>query len=255
MARTQSILIGAADRIVVPSTNVRQDPALVDHDATIVAAAFDEELWLGRQTHYSWRADTGMEVSLLVYGDSTIDRLLARIWNRVTLGAGREVSLDVAATGELDLNGSNAIPRGQRPYAEFARSILAAGEWDIALLLADDYTADADQRFLTYAAMGLAIVCSNEGPHLQLARHRENALIVENTEDAWTHGILELIGARNLRRELGKRAKQDAETRHGLDQNAFAFLQAYVLPAAGKHRGAKANAQDRGAKANAQDLV
>lgn len=244
MARTQSILIGAADRIVVPSITVRQDPALVDHDATIVAAAFDEELWLGRQTHYSPRADTSTEVSLLVYGDSNVDRLLVGIWNRVKPAAGREVSLDVAATGELDLNGSNAIPRGQRPYAEFARSILAAGEWDIALLLADDHTAAADQRFLTFAALGLAIVCSNEGPHLQLARHRENALIVENTEDAWTHGILELIGARNLRRELGQRAKQDAETRRGLNQSAFAFLQAYVLPATGKHHGAKANAQD-----------
>ena len=228
IAPIHSSLIRAADRIVVSSIAIGQDPALVDRDAAVVAAAFDDELWLDAQAHYRQRDDTGTEVRVLVYGESNVDHLLANIWHRVKPAASREVNIDVVAAGQLTLDGGNHIPRGQLPYTEFVHSILSDGPWDIALLLADGETTAADQRFLSFAALGLAIVCSKEGPHLPFAHHRENAIVVDNAVDAWTHGILELIGAQNLRRKLGRQAREDAEVGYVLSRSAFAFLEAYT---------------------------
>ena len=90
-------------------------------------------------------------------------------------------------------------------------------------------TASADQRFLSFAAMGLAIVCSNEGSHLHFARNRQNAMVVENTEAAWTQATLELIGASTTRRQLGNRAREDITARYGLNQRALGFLDAYGM--------------------------
>ena len=127
----------------------------------------------------------------MVYGDSSVDGLLGRVWDRVRFAAAREVSLDLVATSGPVPNGANLIPREPLHYTDFVRSVLVRGPWDIALLPSDARTAAADQRFLSLAAMGLAIVCSNEGAHLHYARSRQNAVVVESNEAAWTHAILE----------------------------------------------------------------
>ena len=228
--RVQSHLIEAAARIVVPSAVIRDDPMLSERDTVITEAACDEELWFDPQAHYTRRSRGDVDgVRLLVYGDSSVDSLLAGVWGRVKAAAGREVSLDLIAANQPVPNGANLTPRGSLPYTDFVRSVLVHGPWDIALLLSDARTAAADQRFLTLAAMGLAIVCSNEGAHLHFARGRQNAVVVENTESAWTHATLELIGASTTRCQLGSRAKGDVAARYGLNRHALEFLDAYGL--------------------------
>ena len=227
--RVESRLTNAASRIVVPSVAIRDDPLFCERDAMITEAACDEELWFDPQVHYTHSSQHDVDgVRLLVYGNSTVHGLLPGVWSRVRVAAPREVSLDLIATNQPVPDGANLIPRGPLPYTDFVRSVLARGPWDIALLMSDTRTA-ADQRFLNLAAMGLAIVCSNEGRHLCFAHNRQNAMLVENTETAWTRAILELIGARTTRRQLGSRAKEDIAARHGLDRHALGFLDAYGL--------------------------
>ncbi|MCY4514447.1 MAG: glycosyltransferase [Candidatus Tectomicrobia bacterium] len=225
----QSRLIEAADRIVVPSTEIQQDPTLADKDVRVVAASFDDELWLEAAGSRFRRDETDGQIRLLVYGESNVDHLLADIWNRVEGASNRAVSIDVVAGSQLGLDGVNQVRRGELAFAEFIRSVVARGPWDIGLLLADDRTTAADQRFLGFAALGLAIVCSNEGPHLPFAHHQANAIVVKNTVDAWTQPVMELIGAESVRHQLGQRAREDAEAQHALSRWALASLEALDL--------------------------
>ena len=225
-ARIQSRLVEAADRIIVASTEIRQDPALIDRNVTVVGAAFDDELWLEAAASRLLPDGAGRDIRLLVYGESNVDHLLADIWQRVN-GASKAVSIDLVAAPQLALDGANHFGREKLAYAEFVRSVVANGPWDIGLMLADARTSLADQRFLGFAALRLAIVCSNEGSHLPFARHRENAIVVDNAVDAWAQPILELIGAESLRTRLGQRAREDAEARYALSRSAFAAVDAY----------------------------
>ena len=228
--RVQSRLIDAAARIVVSSSTIADDPKLSGRDTVITEAACDEELWFDAQFHYTHRSRDDVDgIRLLVYGDSSVDGLLGRVWDRVRFAAAREVSLDLVATSGPVPNGANLIPREPLHYTDFVRSVLVRGPWDIALLPSDARTAAADQRFLSLAAMGLAIVCSNEGAHLHYARSRQNAVVVESNEAAWTHAILDLIGARTARRQLGNRAREDVAVRYGVNRRAHRFLDAYGL--------------------------
>lgn len=87
-------------------------------------------------------------------------------------------------------------------YPNFVKWLQARVHWDIGLI--PDSCDDADRgcmKFLEYAALDMAIVCSDVSQYREVAINNVNSLLVKNTEEDWFKSICMLI--ENLEKRLG----------------------------------------------------
>ena len=119
------------------------------------------------------------------------------------------------------------MPNQDRNLEDFVRRLRTNNRWDLAVLPADDSSADADLKFLGYAALGLAIVCSDHGPHTAFARHAENAIVVGNRPSEWRDGLILAMRDTAFQESLRARALYDIDTKHSLNRRAMDYYEAY----------------------------
>jgi processive 1,2-diacylglycerol beta-glucosyltransferase len=87
----------------------------------------------------------------------------------------------------------------------FSRSI----RWDVAVapLQSNEFNdSKSDIKFLDYAAIGAATICSKVPAYESTVRHGETGLLVENDVDAWVHAIDSLVTDADLRCRLSRGA-------------------------------------------------
>ena len=211
-----AFLVRNATRVVVSSEAVA---ALVEPHAAkvvVVPPALDERLWLEDTVHgeRTLGVDPDDDLQCVVLGSGTdqVDRVVRH------------------ALGQLsDVLAADVMPCHQaRSYKDHVKQLRAGNNWQIGLLPADEDTHDADLKFLALTALGCSVICSRRGAHASIARHRENAFVVDNTPAAWAEGLRQLATDRDLRAAIGGQAKRDLETRHLLNRRAPAYLQAFA---------------------------
>ena len=220
-----AFLVRNATRVVVSSEAVaaRVEP----HAARVVVVppALDERLWLedtvnGERT-LGVDPDDDLQCVVLGLGADPVDRVV-----RDALG---QLSGVLAA---------DVLPcRQARSYEDHVKQLRAGNRWQIGLLPAGEDTHDADLNFLALTALGCSVICPSRGAHASIARHRENAFVVDNTPAAWAEGLRELAADPDLRAAIRRQAKRDLETRHLLNRRAPAYLQAFVGEEHGVHAG------------------
>jgi glycosyltransferase involved in cell wall biosynthesis len=87
-------------------------------------------------------------------------------------------------------------------------------------------------KYLEYTALGLPVVASNVGPYQSL-QHGVNALLCDNTGDAWRDALRRLAEEPDLRSILHRNAMNDLTTRYLLKYHSRrlqAFLETMVQP-------------------------
>ena len=221
-------LVKNATRVVVPSEVVRANVEPYAAEVVVVAPALDEKLWLEDTIHGERTLrddpDDRLRCVVLGFGEDPVDR--------VVQDALAELSDTLAA---------DVMPRrpdgssGARSHVDHVKQLRACNRWQIGLLPAREDTPDADLKFLSLAALGCSVVCSSQGVHSTIARHRENAVVVDNTPAAWADGLRQLVADRDLRIAIREQAKLELETRHLLNRSAPAHLRAFV----GENQGAQ----------------
>ena len=221
-------LVKNATRVVVPSEVVRANVEPYAAEVVVVAPALDERLWLEDTIHGERTLrddpDDRLRCVVLGFGEDPVDR--------VVQDALAELSDTLAA---------DVMPRrpdgssGERAHVDHVKQLRACNRWQIGLLPAREDTPDADLKFLSLAALGCSVVCSSQGVHSTIARHRENAVVVDNTPAAWADGLRQLAADRDLRIAIREQAKLELETRHLLNRSAPAHLRAFV----GENQGAQ----------------
>jgi glycosyltransferase involved in cell wall biosynthesis len=83
-------------------------------------------------------------------------------------------------------------------------------------------------KLFEYMAAGKAIVASRLGQIGDVLEHEETALLVEpGDEEQLAAAMTKLAGSSRLREELGKRAREQAVTRHSWRENARRVIEAY----------------------------
>jgi GT2 family glycosyltransferase/glycosyltransferase involved in cell wall biosynthesis len=98
-------------------------------------------------------------------------------------------------------------------YPVFTEWLQQAAEWDIAIIpLVDDAfnRSKSYLKFVECAALGAAIVCTDNAEYRQVAVDGENCLLVPNTQSAWREALTRLIDDPLLRQKLAARAHADA---------------------------------------------
>lgn len=222
------ILLRCAARVVVPSEALRSQMIRYNNEIVVAPPALDEALWLedtvcGERTIASSRDD---DLRCLILGggaqpEEAVQGALAELCE--TLSAERFEP----EHGDAPVQPQDGMPAAPE-YGDHVAQLRARNRWDIGLLLADEGSYDADLGFLSLAALGCSIVCSSRGAHSSIARHLDNAIVVDNTREAWTEGLRLLATDGSVRAALRDQAKLDLDTHHLLNRLAPAYLRAYI---------------------------
>lgn len=225
------LLATAADRVIVSSGSLCRAYSGLNSAVKVLPAAIDEELWVERSIsgeRLLSERRSPHAIRLVSLSEGTGLSQLASHWPEVRDAARKTVSLQVF--GGVDGSpgsGWEIMPDLEGDLEDSVTRLRAANCWDIALLPANRSTPDADLQFLAYAALGLTILCSDQGSHTQFARHAKNAIVVGSSPTDWRAAIKRSIDDADLREALSSRALYDVDTRHSLKRRALDFYAAY----------------------------
>lgn len=127
----------------------------------------------------------------------------------------------------------NRVPLPKKTdYPSFVEWLDKRVNWDIGIIpLVEDRFNNSKSylKFLEYAALDLAIVCSNVPTYREVAVNEKNCLLVNNDQSSWIEAIERLIADCKLRKELASQARMDLVHNHTIQANNNLFMQVFEL--------------------------
>jgi glycosyltransferase involved in cell wall biosynthesis len=113
----------------------------------------------------------------------------------------------------------DAPARVSGSYAAFVEWLVEQSGFDIGIapLLDTNFNSSKSGiKFMDYAALGLAVVCSDVGPYREVVRNGETGLLVRNDEIAWYDALNRLVVDHQYRTQLAGNAREELIGRHTL---------------------------------------
>jgi len=165
-------------------------------------------------------------------GTATHDQdleIIAEAMNMIEKEYGNKVEIEVIG-GFQNLSpffGKRVGLPKNNEYPGFVDWLHKRVNWDIGVipLLDDDFNkCKSNLKFLEYASLDLAIVCSDVGSYGDIAEHEKNSLVVKNTTEAWYTAVRDLINNQGKRKSLARQARFDVSIEYTVDQNAEIYL-------------------------------
>ena len=129
------------------------------------------------------------------------------------------------------LFGQKIVVGSKSPYPKFVAWLQQTLDWDIGLIPLEESSFNKFKshiKFLEYAALDLAIICSSGETYKTVAKNQQNCLIVENTESKWYDAIKILIENPELRKRLSAQAKKDVIQQYTIQSNFCIYKE--ILP-------------------------
>jgi len=246
--QAMAFLLGEADAVWVTTHPLRDRYLALNPSITVLPNCLDEGLLpLPRRAGVG----TGNEELVIGYmGTPTHDSDL-----RMVLPALREVCSRHMGQVVLEIIGgtASAETRGElrelpvrfpvpppidHEYPFFLMWFTRARRWDVAIapLGESDFNeCKSDIKFLDYAAIGAASVCSRVPAYERTVHHRGTGMLVENSVDAWVGALDELLADADLRKSISTEAMRYLHTERTLARRASDWSSALV--AVGGARG------------------
>lgn len=124
----------------------------------------------------------------------------------------------IGVTPDIDRAGVNVnfLPY-QHDYYSYV-DLIREREWDIVLsplLDTESARSKTNNKYREFAAMGVPGVFSAVGAYNEVV-DGELGIVVENTAEAWSEGILRLAGDSELRHSIARNATADARSKYAL---------------------------------------
>jgi glycosyltransferase involved in cell wall biosynthesis len=105
------------------------------------------------------------------------------------------------------------IPLSARTYPSFIRWLVRQGPFDVGLAPLERTPFNdckSDIKFLDYSAMGLLSMVSDVPAYTEVAKSRGLAITVENSTDAWTSALAQILESPKKYREIAAAAHRYA---------------------------------------------
>jgi GT2 family glycosyltransferase/glycosyltransferase involved in cell wall biosynthesis len=225
------------DLLVVVSEKLKEKAQAFNRNVCVLPNALDERLW---------RADTSRKppgngdatTRILYMGSRThandllvIKEAILRLTNEYATKVTLDVVGGVTVGEEQPWFHVPSHPLEARVnYQTFVEWFRTAAPWRIGVIpLADTEFNRCKSyiKYLDYAALGLATVCSDLEPYQGVVRNGINGILVENSTEAWYHALKRLIEEPALRTTLGQVANEDFVQNHTLKTQARKWLDTY----------------------------
>ena len=110
-------------------------------------------------------------------------------------------------------------PEVSESYPAFVHWLQSVNKWHIGIAPLVDTKfngAKSGIKYLDYAALGLAVVCTDIQGYLDVIESEEDGLLVENTEDAWYAALRRLVVDHELREKLQQNAMKKVRGKYEL---------------------------------------
>ena len=106
--------------------------------------------------------------------------------------------------------------------ANFVNWLQKVAHWDIGIIQLVNSSfnqSKSNLKFVEYAALNTAIVCSDNAEYRQVARDGENCLMVQNDAVSWEAALVRLIEDAELRKRLARTASEDVRSKWTVQTN------------------------------------
>jgi GT2 family glycosyltransferase/glycosyltransferase involved in cell wall biosynthesis len=121
-----------------------------------------------------------------------------------------------------------ALPK-RADYPNFVNWLQARVHWDIGLIPLQDDTFNSfksNLKFLEYAALDMAIVCSDVESYQSVAVHEHNCLVAKNTYSAWYDAVKRLIEDAEVRNDIASTARVEVGNNYTIAKNLQTYAEA-----------------------------
>lgn len=252
MQRRVKHLSQSADLVIVSTQHLLHVFRELNPNVVVVENYLDGRLWKlngerpAPDDAYG-RQDDLVKIGYIGTPTHTADlEMISPAIRRLQAEFGDRISVEVvgAYSSSEPLFGTKVPNPKSTEYPQFVEWLLKRVHWDIGVIpLVDDRfnKSKSHLKFLEYAALDMAIVCSDVETYRRVASSGENALVVENTVEAWYQAVRRLIKDRNLRLSLAKSARAMVKASYTVDANNTEYLKALSLLSADFGENAKAS--------------
>ena len=222
------LVAAAADAVIVSTPELADRFASVARHVELLANRIDAKLWqLDRERQPS--SSTAVRIGYI--GTPTHDEdiaLVTDVMRELEHRHGAAIRVEViGAFQRVSPPFGLRVPLPQRnDYPHFVTWLRRVVDWDIGIIPLTDNAfnrAKSNLKFLEYAALGLAIICSEGETYADVAIDGVNALVVPNRPESWREALERLIAAPDLRRYLAAGARETLRRSWTLDQGAPAY--------------------------------
>jgi len=224
-------LAQTADRITVSTDPLAEIYRQLNPDVVVVPNYLDSSLWRLEKSSEVSRRVSGAAIRIGYIGTPTHDDdllIVQSAMESIQYQFGKSVTFEVMGgfnDSTKAFGASIPLPKDNE-YPEFVRWALSKANWDIGIIPLRDSSfnkSKSNLKFLEFAALDLAIVCSDVGAYRDVARHGKNCLLVDESTDAWVRAISSLIRNAALRGQLSKAARAHVSEWHTIQQNGARY--------------------------------
>ena len=228
-------LAGTADLVSVSTAGLAKKMAEFSRQIWVIPNCLDRELWkldTPRDHVNGPFARDPLRVRVGYIGTPSHDadlRLVAGAMNRIAEEFGEGVEIEVVGGFERSkpvFGQRVGLPR-QHDYPNFVNWLGQRVHWDIGIipLAEDDFNrSKSNIKFLEYAALEMAIICSDVPAYRDVAVHGVNCLAVSNNEEAWYLAIKKLLENPQMRLSLAAAARKEVEASHTIESNQSRYV-------------------------------
>jgi GT2 family glycosyltransferase/glycosyltransferase involved in cell wall biosynthesis len=224
-----------ADTITVSTEPLAKKLQRLNANVRVIPNRLDRDLWeidRPRDHHSGPFSRDGHKIRIGYIGTPSHDKdldVVADAINRIESEFAGRVEVEIIGGFELrkPIFGQRiGLPR-KRDYPNFVKWLLQRVHWDIGIipLVDDEFNRSKSHiKFLEYAALDMAIICSDASCYETVARHGNNSLVVPNETSAWYEAIKRLVVDAELRLELAASARELTASSCTIDQAASEYL-------------------------------
>jgi glycosyltransferase involved in cell wall biosynthesis len=221
VANKAVILAINADVIHVPTAHLAQCLAKYNKNIRVIPCALDSVLWRldehRRHDKGSFRKLPNGPIRIGFIGtDNDYENLksVADAMKLISEKYGSRVEIEVIGGYQKrkEIFGKRVGFPKKNLYLDYINWLQDRVHWDIGIIplaSSSDYLFDSYLQFLKYSALDLAIVASDRGQYIDIAKDMHNALVVSDSSDAWVDAISKLVDDASLRRRLALAARND----------------------------------------------
>ena len=239
------LLLGGADAVWVTTPNLRDRVVSENRNVSLLPNMLDERLLVKAPEPRSGHACSKRRLTIGYMGTPTHDADLMMVvpalqavyglfGDRLTLeivgGIGKAETRE--SLRNLPVRYVGPAP-AEHEYPYFMLWFTRTRHWDVAIAPLEDTAFNAcksDIKYLDYAAIGAAPVCSNVAAYADTVCHGETGWLVENETSAWVEALRALLSDADFRQRLSTGATDYLYARRilgvGIDKWSSALVSA-----------------------------
>ena len=226
------LLIQHADLVTVSTLPLAEKIRSLNENIVVIPNYLDAHLWkLASPRRYHAR-DPKDPIKIGYIGTQTHDQdleVITEAMQAIQEKYGTSITIEIigAFQNRGCLFGTKIPLPPKTDYPSFVQWLLENVHWDIGVIpLFDDEFNKCKSylKFLEYAALEMAIICSDVPAYQEVARDGINSLVVDNTTSSWCNALIKLIEDQILRERLASAARIEVINRFTIDLKGEMYL-------------------------------